>query len=172
MSCKSVQSVVFEENSQLLRLEARAFLASGLTSIHLPASVTVIGESCFSGCGSLASITFESGSQLSQLAASLALFRASRSNQIQSDSEGMRSLTTGSSVRTMIQTQRHLPYRANNCLRHFLMDSLLHRNSITMPMAIVTEEFPTDEGSTNLGDRIRPSFSGLSRFVGFLGNRF
>jgi hypothetical protein len=68
MSCDSGLSVVFEENPQLSRLEDRAFLESGLTSIHLPASVTVIGESCFSGCRSLASITFEAGSQLSQLA--------------------------------------------------------------------------------------------------------
>jgi hypothetical protein len=68
MSCESVKSVVFEANMQLSRLEARAFSCSGVTSIHLPASVTFIGESCFSGCDSLASITFESGSQLSQLA--------------------------------------------------------------------------------------------------------
>jgi hypothetical protein len=68
MWCKSVLSVVFEENSQLSRLEDRAFSGSGLTSIHLPASVTVISESCFYYCRSLVSITFESGSQLSQLA--------------------------------------------------------------------------------------------------------
>jgi hypothetical protein len=68
MSCKSVKSVVFEENSQLSRLEALAFSERGLTSIHLPASVTVIGEYCFSRCGSLVSITFESGSRLSRLA--------------------------------------------------------------------------------------------------------
>jgi hypothetical protein len=62
MSCESVKSVVFEENSQLSRFEAGAFCRSGLTSILLPASVTFIGESCFSRCGSLASIRFESGS--------------------------------------------------------------------------------------------------------------
>jgi hypothetical protein len=48
--------------------EYRGFSESGLISIHLPASVTVIGESCFSRCGSLASITFQSGSLLSALA--------------------------------------------------------------------------------------------------------
>jgi hypothetical protein len=37
-------------------------------SIHLPASVSVIGKSCFCDCGSLVSITFESGSQLSERA--------------------------------------------------------------------------------------------------------
>jgi hypothetical protein len=71
MSCKSVKSVVFEENSQLSRLEDRAFYGSGLTSIHLPASVTVIGESCFSGCDSLASITFDPASQFCGNAADL-----------------------------------------------------------------------------------------------------
>jgi hypothetical protein len=68
MLCKSVKSVVFEGNSQLSRLEALAFYESGVTSIHLPASVTVIGQGCFGGCDSLVSITFEPGSQLSQLA--------------------------------------------------------------------------------------------------------
>jgi hypothetical protein len=68
MWCASVKSVVFEANTQLSRLEDGAFSWSGLTSIHLPASVTFIGEFCFSLCRSPASITFESGSQLSQLA--------------------------------------------------------------------------------------------------------
>jgi hypothetical protein len=68
MSCESLRVVVFEENSQLSRLEDRAFSGSGLESIDLPASVTVIGERCFYRCRSLASITFEPGSQLSQLA--------------------------------------------------------------------------------------------------------
>jgi hypothetical protein len=62
-------SITFETGSQLSQLEAEAFRGSGLTSIHLPASVTVIGESCFCDCGSLVLITFKSGSQLSQLAA-------------------------------------------------------------------------------------------------------
>jgi hypothetical protein len=55
-------SITFETRSQLSRLAKEAFRESGLTSIHLPASVTVIGEHCFSDCGSLVSITFESGS--------------------------------------------------------------------------------------------------------------
>jgi hypothetical protein len=63
ISFKSVKSVVFDENSQLSRLEDRAFCGSGVTSIHLPASVTVIGEYCFSGCGSLASITCDPASR-------------------------------------------------------------------------------------------------------------
>jgi uncharacterized protein YuzB (UPF0349 family) len=61
-------SITFESGSQLSQLAKGAFQGSGLTSIHLPASVTVIGRGCFSYCGSLVLITFESGSQLSQLA--------------------------------------------------------------------------------------------------------
>jgi hypothetical protein len=48
-----------EPGSRLSRLEARAFSETGLISIHLPASVSVIGSFCFSGCGSLTSITFD-----------------------------------------------------------------------------------------------------------------
>jgi hypothetical protein len=62
-SCESVKSVVFEENSQLSRLEARAFYGSCLRSIHLPASVTVIGEDCFASCDSVLSITFDRASK-------------------------------------------------------------------------------------------------------------
>jgi hypothetical protein len=66
--CKSLSWAPLETGSQLSQLEVGAFSQSGLTSIHLPASLTVIGDRCFSGCGSLASITFESSSHLSQVA--------------------------------------------------------------------------------------------------------
>jgi hypothetical protein len=61
--CTSVLSVVFEEPSRLSRVEAWAFRGSGMTSIHLPASVTFIGEFCFDRCDSLASITFDPASK-------------------------------------------------------------------------------------------------------------
>jgi hypothetical protein len=51
--------ITFESGSRLSQPEALAFAESGLTSIHLPASVTFIGERCFSDCGSVASITFD-----------------------------------------------------------------------------------------------------------------
>jgi hypothetical protein len=56
-------SITFESGSRLSQLANGAFSFSGLTSIHLPASVTVIGERCFSGCPSLASITFDPASK-------------------------------------------------------------------------------------------------------------
>jgi hypothetical protein len=65
---KSLSWVPFETGSQLAQLEAEAFYRSGVTSIHLPVSVTVINEHCFSWCGSLTSITLESDSQISRFA--------------------------------------------------------------------------------------------------------
>jgi hypothetical protein len=51
--------ITIETGSQLSEFAKEAFHGSVVTLIHLPASVTVIGESCFYGCGLLASITFD-----------------------------------------------------------------------------------------------------------------
>jgi hypothetical protein len=46
-------SITIESGSQLSQLANRVFCESRLTSIHLSASVTVIGEGGFCACGSL-----------------------------------------------------------------------------------------------------------------------
>jgi hypothetical protein len=56
-------SITFESGAQLSEVATKAFSGSGLTSIHLPASVTVIGKRCFYFCGSLTSITFDPASK-------------------------------------------------------------------------------------------------------------
>jgi hypothetical protein len=56
--------VRFESESRLSRIEKKAFSGSHLIEIVIPASVEFLGESCFSFCGSLSSVTFESGSRL------------------------------------------------------------------------------------------------------------
>jgi hypothetical protein len=48
----------------LSRIEKEAFRETGLVEIILPSSVEFLGESCFSLCRSLSSVTFESGSIL------------------------------------------------------------------------------------------------------------
>jgi hypothetical protein len=60
--CKSLSWRAFEIGSQLSQLAKKAFCESGLTLIHLPASVTVIDKSCFFDCRSLVSITFDPAS--------------------------------------------------------------------------------------------------------------
>jgi hypothetical protein len=48
----------------LSRIERLAFKKTALVEIILPSSVEVLGKGCFSECGSLSSVRFESGSRL------------------------------------------------------------------------------------------------------------
>jgi hypothetical protein len=63
----SVESVTFEADCRLQRIEEFAFLSSGLRWIKIPLSIEVLCKSCFAGCKSLSSITFESGSHLQRI---------------------------------------------------------------------------------------------------------
>ena len=68
--CSSLATVTFENGSQLKTIEG-GYPSSGtfadctaLTSIEIPASVETIEAAAFWGCSSLATVTFEKGSQL------------------------------------------------------------------------------------------------------------
>ena len=69
-ACSSLATVTFENGSQLKTIEG-GYPSSGtfadctaLTSIEIPASVETIEAAAFKGCSSLATVTFEKGSQL------------------------------------------------------------------------------------------------------------
>ena len=86
-SCLSLNSVIFENGSQLTKIASRAFYyCEALQSVTIPKSVTTFGENSsgcgyqFSSCSSLSSVTFESGSQLTNIP-SYAFFRC---NNLQS----------------------------------------------------------------------------------------
>ena len=75
MGCSSLATVTFEKGSQLKTIGGGyssyypnyygAFLdCTALTSIEIPASVETIEAAAFKGCSSLATVTFEKGSQL------------------------------------------------------------------------------------------------------------
>jgi hypothetical protein len=51
----------------LTRIESEAFSSSSLQSILIPNNVEILGLECFSYCGSLSSITFESNSHLTRI---------------------------------------------------------------------------------------------------------
>ena len=68
--CSSLATVTFKNGSQLKTIEG-GYPSSGtfadctaLTSIEIPASVETIEAAAFKGCSSLATVTFEKGSQL------------------------------------------------------------------------------------------------------------
>jgi hypothetical protein len=56
----------FECDCKLSRLEQSTFYRSGLTAIHIPASVKSMCEKCSSGCPLLVSITFDGNSRLEE----------------------------------------------------------------------------------------------------------
>ena len=67
--CSSLATVTFENGSQLKTIEggypSGTFAdCTALTSIEIPASVETIEAAAFKGCSSLATVTFEKGSQL------------------------------------------------------------------------------------------------------------
>ena len=67
--CSSLTTVTFEKESQLKTIGGDYYYGAfsdctALTSIEIPASVETIGNTAFSDCSSLATVTFEKGSQL------------------------------------------------------------------------------------------------------------
>ena len=69
MHCSSLATVTFEKGSQLKTIAGDSYDGafsdcSSLTSIEIPASVETIGKEAFKRCSSLATVTFEKGSQL------------------------------------------------------------------------------------------------------------
>jgi hypothetical protein len=59
--------MVFESESQLMRIEGWCFARCSLKSICVPGNVEVFGKSCLKECGELELITFEPGSRLKRI---------------------------------------------------------------------------------------------------------
>jgi hypothetical protein len=59
-SLKQFDSISFEGDSRLTRIESFAFSSSSLRSIVILCSTEILGPSCFRECRSLSSISFES----------------------------------------------------------------------------------------------------------------
>ena len=60
--------VVYPANSQVAELVWGAFMkCQKLEKVNIPASVTLLGQDCFSGCGSLQTVTFDKNSSLTTI---------------------------------------------------------------------------------------------------------
>ena len=66
-SKSGLQTITFEDGTQLSDIGALSFACCDLNSIEVPASVNYIGGAAFAYCTSLASISFQSTSNLSSL---------------------------------------------------------------------------------------------------------
>ncbi|MDR0662284.1 MAG: leucine-rich repeat domain-containing protein [Holosporales bacterium] len=74
--CWLLENISFEVDSQLKRIESRAFWETFLKSVTIPRDVEILGSSCFSVCGSLESVSFETDSRLKRIE-SRAFYRSS-----------------------------------------------------------------------------------------------
>jgi hypothetical protein len=55
---ESIKSIVIENVSKLEKINSEAFQKTALNFFTIPSSVEVLGEKCFSHCGSLSSVRF------------------------------------------------------------------------------------------------------------------
>jgi len=63
--CKALTTVSFGADSRFAELSQSTFRnCTALTTFHVPATVTIIGNSAFRGCTALASVTFDENSKL------------------------------------------------------------------------------------------------------------
>lgn len=67
LACQRLRSVVFPDNSQLVRIEPYAFMHSGLEAIALPKSLELIGKCAFLGCRALVTVNFHDQSTLKRI---------------------------------------------------------------------------------------------------------
>jgi hypothetical protein len=59
VNCKSLREVIFEDGSQLERIEGWAFTSANFSTIIIPANVIYVGDECFAGNESLKEVIFE-----------------------------------------------------------------------------------------------------------------
>jgi hypothetical protein len=68
-SCSSLSSISFGFDSELTRIESRAFSKAPLKSITIPRPVQILCSECFSYCNPLLSLSFEADSELRHIEA-------------------------------------------------------------------------------------------------------
>jgi hypothetical protein len=59
-----LDTAIFEEGSQLQRIDSSAFFKCGLKAVVIPRSVETVGGFCFACCANLESVVFEPPSKL------------------------------------------------------------------------------------------------------------
>ena len=109
--CSSLATVTFEKGSQLKTIRSAdsyyphtyygAFSFCPITSIEIPASVETIEAAAFKGCSSLATVTFEKGSQLKTISGDYSTGSTSNYSGVFSDCTALKSIEIPASVETI-----------------------------------------------------------------------
>ena len=116
MNCSKLATVTFEKGSQLKTIGGGysssshfgtysdyygAFSFCPITSIEIPASVETIEAAAFKGCSSLATVTFEKGSQLKTISGDYSTGSTSNYSGVFSDCTALKSIEIPASVETI-----------------------------------------------------------------------
>ena len=109
--CSKLATVTFEKGSQLKTIRSAdsyyphtyygAFSFCPITSIEIPASVETIEAAAFKGCSSLATVTFEKGSQLKTISGDYSTGSTSNYSGVFSDCTALKSIEIPASVETI-----------------------------------------------------------------------
>ena len=105
--CSSLATVTFEKGSQLKTIGGDSYSSgafsdcTALTSIEIPASVETIEAAAFKGCSSLATVTFEKGSQLKTISGDYSTGSTSNYSGVFSDCTALKSIEIPASVETI-----------------------------------------------------------------------
>ena len=111
--CSSLATVTFEKGSQLKTISGDYSTGStsnysgvfsdctALKSIEIPASVETIEAAAFKGCSSLATVTFEKGSQLKTISGDYSTGSTSNYSGVFSDCTALKSIEIPASVETI-----------------------------------------------------------------------
>ena len=65
--CTNLESVTFENGSELKKIGEEAFYETNINKITIPKSVNLIEDRCFKKCNKLESVAFELGSELKKI---------------------------------------------------------------------------------------------------------
>ena len=96
LGCNALETITFDDNSQLEAIGDQVFSTSTITSIKIPASVKTIGDKAFYQCQNLTTVTFEDNSQLKSIGKNA--FAGDEESQYPANKSGLTSIKIPKSV--------------------------------------------------------------------------
>ena len=99
---RDARKVTFEQDFGLSQIHSMAFVSFRVMEITIPASISLLGEKCFSRCQNLSRVLFESGSKL-EVIKSCCFYRCRQLKEIEFKGRSLKVIEDGAFVRTGIE---------------------------------------------------------------------